>query len=57
MRAQDITDESGARDYTVWDRRDSTQLLHDFEQERAEGRLSQRAFARERGVPRPKLQS
>ncbi len=57
MRAQDITDESGARDYTAWDRRDSTQLLHDFEQERAEGGVSQRAFARERGVPRTTLQN
>lgn len=56
MHAQDITDSGVGRDYTVWDRRDAAQLVFDFERERAQRGVSQRAFARERGVPRTTLQ-
>lgn len=56
MHAQDITNQGAGRDYTVWDRRDSTRLVYEFEWERARLGTSQRSFAQEHGVPRTTLQ-
>lgn len=56
MHAEDTTDQCTGRRYTVWGRREATQLVYDFEQERARRGVSQRAFAREHGVSRTTLQ-
>lgn len=57
MQGQDTTEQVAGREYTVWSRAAATQLVYDFEQERVRRGVSQRAFARERGVPRTTLQS
>ena len=56
MPAEDTTEQRERRDYRVWSRGAATRLVHDFEQERVRRGVSQRAYARERGVSRTTLQ-